>query len=334
MTKFFQSLLLVTALSLPSFAQQTTIKSAADRGSNIETSKEDMKRVADAKLYVGTRAQAINYLGLNEEETTGFSPLYEGYVRLKKDIEKRRARLIAEYKDEMAEDDTAKDEENETADFIENYMEIDIAQMELKKDMFDRFEDVIGAQRALDFFAMEDMFAARAKRKMILEALPTMRIYVPVTFTYDEPMADFSNWKRVNINGRVDISHDFTYTGLEKLLGAVEAMAKTEGINVANFEGTKNQIMMKAEKLKENWKSLKHADLAREAFTMTASLLSEVANDSRFEQRDAWFSKLNTTAKSIKPEQKLTAQADTVYKFFDTAEMIVNDLVNQTSKMK
>lgn len=47
-----------------------------------------------------------------------------------------------------------------------------------------------------------------------------------------------------------------------------------------------------------------------------------------------WLSKLNTTAKMIDPKQKLTDQASTVYTFFNTAEAIVNDLVDQANASK
>ncbi|TXF87851.1 hypothetical protein FUA23_16970 [Neolewinella aurantiaca] len=333
MTKFFQMLLLVTALSLPAFGQQVT-KKAVNRSSSLETKSEDVDRYVEAKLYVGTRSQAVKALNLTEEETMGFTPIYEDYVKERKEIDMRRKALIEEYRDEMKEDDTARDEENETADFIENFWELDIDMMRLKKNMFDRFEDVMGSQRALDFFTMEDMFTARAKRSMIREAMPSMRIYVPVNVSYEQPLNNFSDWKKINIDGEVGLSHDFTYNGLEKLLTAAESMTTAEGIEVENFDTRKKEIMMKAENLKQNWKSLKHADMAREAFTMTADVLGEVARDSRFEARTPWIEKLSNTAEMIKPDVKLTDQANTVYTFFDTAEMIVNDLVKQANDMK
>lgn len=334
MKKFITTLALAAAISVPAFAQQTTTKKVVDRGSNIEATAEDYGNIIDSRIYVDTRAQAIRTLGLGEKQMELFTPIYLDYTRAKEALEERRMDLVREYREEMAEDDTISDEENETADFIENYWELDIDYMEMKKDFFDRFEDAITSRKALDFFAMEDMFNARANRKLVMELLPTYKILVPVSISYQDELDDYRNWNSVNIEGKVGLDHNYTYNGLTKLLTVAEKMAITEGVSINDFAERKQMIMDKAEMMKKDWKSLNHADLAREAFTMTADLLKDVATDSRFTADEADISKLRTVAESVKPAVKLTDQASTVYRFFDVSEDIVNGLVKQANNMK
>lgn len=334
MKKFITTLALAAAISVPAIAQQTTTMKAADRGSNIEATTEDYNKIIDSKLYVESRAQAIRALMLDEKQIEDFTPIFQDYTRRKAALEERRMKLVKEYEDEMAEDDTAKDEMNETGDFIENYWEIDIAYMELKKDMFDRFEDVITPTKALDFFAMEDMINSRANRKLMTEMLPTYGVLVPVPVSYEWELNDYRNWNSINIDGKVGLDHNFTYNGLSKLLSVAEKMASAEGISVNNFAERKQMIMQKAEMMKTNWKSLNHADYAREAFTMTSDLMKEISMDSRFTANKMELSELNTVAESIRPSVKLTDQATNVYRFFNTAENIVNGLVNQANNIK
>ena len=338
MTKLFSTLALLAALTVSAFAQDTpTLYPFTDRAS--EPTEADVKRVMEGKLYVIARANAINLLGLNAEEIEDFDYIFKGYTKYRNQLNARRANLVKNYKEEMAEDDSAEDEENETADFIENFWEIDIAQMELKKDYFDKLEDKIGVQRALQFFAYEDMLMARAKRQVVRETLadmlPEMLILIPVQpVSYQSDLNAFSNWKKINIDGKVGLDHNFTYNGLEKLLTAAESMTKAEGISVTDFQNKKQQIMNTAGKLKENWKSLTHADLARQSFTMTADVLGQIAMNDRFSNTDMWVNKLKTQAKAINPDVKLTDQASKVYTFFDTAEKLVNNLVSQANSAK
>lgn len=334
MKKLFSTLLLLATICLPAMAQETTNK-ATNRGSNVEeATQEDYQQIMDSKVFVAVRAQAVNSLNLSEEQTSDFTPLLMEYTKRKEDLAQRRVRLVEKYADEMSEDDRIKDEMNETGDFIENYWEVDIAEMELKKDFFDRMEDVITPTKALRFFANEEMYNRRAKRNLLVEKLPEMYILFPNPVTYQFELDDFREWKRLNIDGMVALDHQFTANGLTKLLNAAEAMAQTEGISVDNFASRKADVMTKTEMLKQNWKSLKHADYARQAFVSTADILAEIANDSRFETKAEWLSKLNSTAKMINPDKKLTDQASTVYTFFNTAEAIVNDLVAQANKTK
>ncbi len=333
MKKFFAMLLLFSALSLTTYAQEMT-KKATDRGSNVEVTAEDYDRMMEKQVFVAARAQAINSLNLTEKETKEFTTILMAYTNAKERLMERRRSLVEAYADEMKEDDTAKDEMNETGDFIENYWEIDIAEMEMRKDYFDRLEDAITPMKALRFFANEDMYNRRAKRTLLMERMPKLTFLVPSYVTYQYEIDDFNNWNRVNIDGKVGLDHQFTSTGLQKLLNTAEAMTYAEGIDVKDFAAKKEKVAMLANKLTEDWKSLQHADYARKAFVSTAEILNAIAKDARFNEPTAWLSKLKTTAEMIDPDKKLTDQASTVYTYFSTAESIVNELAKQLNEAK
>lgn len=330
MKKFITTIALAAAVSVPSFAQQEIVKPMNNRANAVEET-EGYERMLKAKYNIELRKVAGEALELTEEQMSDFTPILMDYLRAKEDLMERRNKLVSKYKSEMKEDDTIKDEMNETGDFIENYWEADIAEMELKKDYFDRFEDAITPTKAIRFFTIEQMFQDRIQRTMLIERLPEMIFLEPVTYSYDVDIKDFAKWKKVNIDGKVGLDHEFTYTGLEKLLKAAESMVVAEGIFVPDFTAKKTAIMEKATMLKTDWKSTKHADHARDAFQHTAKVLAEIASNERFDVSDAWVTNLEAKANMIEDKTLLTDQASTVYSFFDTAEAIVNELVAQAN---
>lgn len=334
MTKLFSTLALMLALTFTLGAQDTpTMYPFTDRSS--EPTEEEMQRLVKNKVFINHRAAAIDFLSLSEKEIQDFDPLFKEYISYANKLQARRADLIAEFRDEMSEDNSPKSIENETADFIEDFWEVDIKQMELKKDYFDKLEDRIGSRKALQLFAYEDMLMNRARRKLVMDMLPDMPsvlMLVPTgSVSYQSEIDDYRNWTKVNIDGKVSLGHEFTRTGLEKLLNAAEAMTKAEGITVANFAGKKKMIMDDAAKLQKNWRSLTHADLAKDAFQATTDIFAEITKDSRFSGFDQHISSLRKQANSINDDVKLTDQANKVYGFFDTAEKIVNRLVAQAN---
>lgn len=338
MKKLLSAIALTIALAAPTFAQTERVNPVVNRANDVSnytnSFSEEYQKVIRAQYEINFRGLAIEALNLNEEEAIKFTPIFFSYMEGKQALNEDREDLVSEYQREMSEDNSPESAENETADFIENYWESDIDEMELKKDYFDRLEDEIGTERALKFFDLENMYSNRLKRISLLESLPMQPVlYVlePISYSYKMEMDDYNNWNKIYIDGQVALDHEFTYDGLTKLLTAAEAMASAEGISVNNLSNRKAMIMNKAEQLKVNWRSLKHANLAREAFTETASILQEIAHDDRFKTSSAWIDKLDNAAKSIKPNVKLTDQGTAVNDFFDTAQYIINNLVDQAN---
>lgn len=335
MTKYFMTLVLALACALTLTAQTTpNVRTMANTGSDVDYS-QGYEKMINNMYKVEMRKIAIEALDLEEgKQTSDFTRLYMNYMREKDNLMERRKRLIRRYNKEMAEDDREEDEREETADFIENFLEENINELELQKDYFDDLEDKIGYEKALQFLAMEDMFAQRARRKMVMDMLPDMVMLVPVRSSYQATLNDYNNWNRLRINGEVSLGHEYTKNGLTKLWNAAEQMTRSEGISVANFSQKKQKVMALADKMQENWKSLTHADMAREAFQITANTLGEIARDSRFNVSEQWINKLSQQARAINKDKKLTDQGPAVDGFFNTAQYIVNDLAEQANAVR
>lgn len=333
MKKLLTTLALAAAVSMPSYAQIASPKviPVADRGNEI-SQEEGYKRMLKAQYRMELRALAGSALNMSSEEIEAFTPIFTEYMRGKSSLVERRDNLVKEYQEEMAEDDRPEDEAEETGDFIENYLEVDIADMELQKDYFDRFEDIIGYEKALRFFDLERMFQDRINRSVIMRELPTLYMLeaIPVS-AYNYEVEDFRNWKKINIDGVVTINHEFTANGLTKLLNLAEKMTRYEGIDLQDFDMRKQKVMEKAGQLQANWRDTNHADYAREAFTETAEIIRDLAESGRFITRTEWLGKLDRQAQDINPDRLLTEQAPAVRMYFDTAEKIVNDLVDQVN---
>ena len=294
-----------------------------------EVTAEDYERLVDAAFKVDFRAFVIQQLDLSVAETEAFTPLYLEYMEQKAQILDRRAHLVAEFRDEMKEDNSLSSEREETAEFIENYWETDIAATELKKDFFDKMEDEIPYEKAIAFFNLEDAVRSRIQRMQLVDVIPmSYTVIEPIAATYYVEIDDYNQWA-MTINGNVAMGHEYTHDGLTKLTKAVDAMAAAEGIYVANWKEKKQNIMEWADKLTKNWKSTEHADMTRKAFMTLNEVFKDVTNDPRFTGTKKWVSKLDATARKIDPSVLMTDQADHVTTYFDQAQSLVNELARQ-----
>ena len=92
------------ALTTTSFGQKATTTTTKS------PTASDYERIIAANYEVEFRKLAIETLDLTEKETEAFTPIYLAYMNEKSELMERRQKLVDEYKDEMAEDDTAEDE--------------------------------------------------------------------------------------------------------------------------------------------------------------------------------------------------------------------------------
>jgi len=299
--------------------------------SDDEVSAQDYERIIKNTFEVEFRELAVEVLGLDEQTIEEFTPIYLDYMEEKAEIMKERTALIKEHKDEMSEDQSAANVDDETADFVENYMEIDIDEMQLEKNYYDKFEDIMTYKQAMRFFELEEGFRSRIARAQLVEYVPVMVELEPVFVAYELEKKDFNNWKDINIDGRVGLDHNFTHDGLTKLLDYAAAMVEGEGIYVKNFDQRRKKVMKKADQMRKNWKADDHAAMARETFVMTANLLRDIHNNSGLEIPENLSIELLEEAKQINPNILYVKQRDQVYNFFDKAEKVINRLTTQAA---
>ena len=324
---------------------------AFSQNSPNQPTQEDYERMIRVAENIEFREYVIETLGLTSNQIEAFDPLYREYMRSKNELAKKRFSLLDEYVDEMKEDDSVANEEDDTGDFIENYWEVEIAEMELKKDYFDRMEDKIGVDNAFGFFMLEDNAENTVQKRIIERRYIPVYIEVekkspstgstnktpdekkimkqPIDPQYKADIDAFSNWVKSG-KGKVDLDHQYTHDGLNSLVAAITALSSACPAKV-DFTNQKKQILHKADKLQENRYSDKHADYAREAFIMAADMLKTVQQKGDFSAAAYAVAEVHDAARKINPDKLMTPQAEHIYAFFQKSQLAINSMANSIS---
>jgi len=293
---------------------------------NEEVSAETYERMIRNAYEVDLRALAINTLNLTEEQIIDFTPVYMDYMEEQAELMEDRREMIEKYKEELAEDDSEEDKNEERAEFIEDYWQIDIDEMQVKNNYFDKLEDLIPYEKAMRFFDIEAAFQSRIARAQLVEAMPVMIELEPIKIAYETEKEDFDNWKTINVDGEVSLDHQYTHDGLKKLVNYAGSMTMMEGIEIDNFEQRKSDIISLAKDLTQNWTSTEHADKAKKAFEHTAELIADIKKEADVQLSNNQIKHLKEAASAINPSQLMTNQKDKVYAFFDHAQKAMNSL--------
>ena len=135
-------------------------------------SKSDYERMMEKRLEVNFRNYAIKSLSLSETEINAFDDIYFEYMNDKDDIIDSKYSLLDDYA--ASADAKNKVAGETTADFIENYWETEIDEMQIEKDYFDLLEDEIGVTKATNFFLLEDAVQNRMKNRIYANNMPVL----------------------------------------------------------------------------------------------------------------------------------------------------------------
>lgn len=141
---------------------------------NSEATMEDYERYIDQRLEMNFRLNAMKSIELTPEEINAFNPVFDNYIAAKDRLSEKKFNILEEYAEEMEEEDDADDQAEETSDFIEDYWEAEIAEMELKKDYYDILENKIPYQKAIDFFLYEETVENGMKYDILSSKMPTI----------------------------------------------------------------------------------------------------------------------------------------------------------------
>ncbi|GAB5566184.1 MAG: hypothetical protein Wins2KO_32470 [Winogradskyella sp.] len=153
---------------------------------NEMTTTEKYDKYFEAKAEMDFRNYILEALDLNSDEIKAIDPLLRDYLNERVDLSENKINLVEDYQEEMKEDDRVADEREETSDFIEEYWEASIAEIELKKNYFDRFEDVIAYEKALAFFMLEDEVQYQILKKSLIQVQPWI-------LKFDTYFSDYNN---------------------------------------------------------------------------------------------------------------------------------------------
>lgn len=355
-------ILLLVAFGLTALPAQVN-PATAER----DISAQDYERMIENLFKVQFRAFVIEKLGLSEEQTERFTPIYLEYMEAKANLAGKRMNLVEEYQEEMREDDSPEDEKEETADFIENYWEVDIDEMELRKDYFDRLEDAISYRNAMQFFLMEDQINRMMRRQDLTQVVPNVKMIplpgsqqqnnmaetkpqapsmpndrMPINRTDDGMNNQRNNantgtqprsttGKYITIDGTIDYSHSHTRDALNKLANAAEALATARNISIDNWASTKQQILQKADHITKNWRALDHADRTKEAFMLLNDTYTDIHQKGNFTGVESYLQAMKSATSAIDVDVWFTRQPEHFKRYFENAEMLVNEMANQAN---
>ncbi|MFK7933225.1 MAG: hypothetical protein AB8G22_06920 [Saprospiraceae bacterium] len=164
MKKLFAIFMSLTFLGWTATAQNNTTTRTA--------TLNEYQRYIDARLDMDFRNMALETLNFSSEEIKEFDPLFIKYTQRKDDLAKKRMDLLEDFREELAEDDSVENENEDRADFIEDYWEIDIAEQELKKEFFDDLEDEIPVNKAIEFTLLDEAIERRITNNTLGEMIP------------------------------------------------------------------------------------------------------------------------------------------------------------------
>ena len=308
--------------------QANTTMTVKPMPSSANASAEDYSKYIDGRLKMDFRNETIKALGLTNDEITKFDPFLRNYMAQKEALLGKRMDLLEDFREEMAEDDSVENEEEDKADFTEDYWEIEIAEMELRKDQFDILEDLIDKDKAAKFFFWEDAIENRIAMNVLLSMMPTLgsinyiesKEIAPVkapektlkkgtlSLATKTSIENFDKWVNMN-KGKVDVSHDYSSNGLKALVGVIENLKIDMKTDIPNFTTKTQMIKDNAHEITVDYTSLDHADMIKEAFVAIADIMNYF--ESGTEMRNA--------ANSIDVDKMTTKQANKIYRFFDAA---------------
>lgn len=338
---------------------KSTNKELAKMTANgLEKNSKDYRRYIESKIKLDFRNESIKVLDLNKEEIIAFDPIFRNYMIEREMLLEQKMNLLDDIREELKEDDSPKNEEEDIADFIEDYWEVEIDEMQLRKNYFDILEDKIPANKAIKFFLWEDAVQNRVKRNVLESMMPSMIILkklpnkhaaldkktkkslgetrgqVPTTIILDtvaievfvfsdstiEYVEKFNQWVRKN-RGDVDLSHDYTSTGLKALLDAMEALKSDLAVEINDFDRHREVILDVSNEITIDPMKTNHADKTRKAFMKSALILEEMNPNS--------LGELNAIANDLDPDKLMTHQAATIYKFFDEASEELREITKK-----
>jgi len=120
-------------------------------------------------------------------------------------------------------------------------------------------------------------------------------------------------------------SHDYTADGLRRLAAALSAVLQFEPETGASQRMQIESLYRRAEELQRDSMSLKHAELARSAFT-TAEEVSRWLQERNAPTAAEEVEALHVSASTLDPNVPLLQQISEVERCFDRAEMVLRTL--------
>ena len=360
LTKLMSFTLMLCLAATTAFTQAATTTNATMTTTNTATTEveaEDYERLLDAYLTVTFREYAYESLDLTSEEIIALDPVYLAYMKEKDELHDKRVDLIKEYAEEIADDDMEEEMAEEAPDMIETFFEINSDVDELRKNYFDRMEDVIPYEKAFAFFLIEQDVENRLMRERLISLVPVVveiendgrEMGMNMTGSeWESPEIEIEReweaksgstaatemdhqhmWSKnnhVSVDGKVALDHQFTYNGLLEVTNTIKAAASAVDADIDDLDDRTQMIMDKAAEMQVDPYEDTHADKARVAFIAVAELVADLSEAEEVEMPEEEVEQLRIFAERIDPEILYMDQATRTYVFFTQAEKVLNEM--------
>ncbi|RYE29799.1 MAG: hypothetical protein EOP42_13585 [Sphingobacteriaceae bacterium] len=130
---------------------------------------------------------------------------------------------------------------------------------------------------------------------------------------------DYGNWSASLAGKKMDVDHELTQTGLNKIANILDLMSANQNNNTVHADISR--IYGLADSITYNWKSGKHADMIKLAFAKTTDVMSAL----QLKQKPAFAKEINVLKLKVK-------QIDTDTLTLNQRDQ-VKDVFNQTASV-
>lgn len=319
-----KKILLLSFLSLFLLAQtegQDLIKAPAkDYYEAVDASTYD--QFLDNYLRVQFRSFAYEILDLSKEEIIATDPIFMDYLKAKNELFERRLALVKDMKSAnyKMENDTFSQ-----GDFLEAYWETSIQEQNLRKEYFNRLREAIPYAKAFQFFLLEESLQGKAEEDQISGWLADIPKWNQARQMYRSTLARYNRWMH-SLDGGVNVTHDYTYEGLEKLTQTIEAIVIVNHLDIDRLYQRTDHVMELASSLQSPDNVDQHALIARQAFVEVAQLVQDITQHKGLRLNEHAANLLLQSAKQIDPEILYIEQAGYAYNFFQEAQQLLNNM--------
>lgn len=283
---------------------------------------ETYDQFLDNYLRIQFRSFAYEILDLSKEEIIATDPIFMDYIKAKNKLFDRRLSLVNDMKSQ-AESSTT--DTYSKGDFLEAYWENSIQEQNLRKEYFNKLREVIPYAKAFQFFLLEENLQGKAEEDQVSGWLADIPQWNQGRQMYSRTLARYNRWMH-NLDGGVNVTHDYTYEGLEKLTQTIEAIVIVNHLDIDRLYQRTDKIMALGNSLQSAENVDQHALIARKAFVEVAKLVEDITQHPGLKLNEHAAKLLRKSAEQIDPEILYIEQAGYTYNFFQEAQQLLNDM--------
>lgn len=137
-------------------------------------SQKDYQRYIDKRLEMDFRLASIDAMELTSAEINRFNPIFDRYILEKETLTEKKFTRLDAYKKELIIEDNKAERAEESADYIEDYWGIEIAEMKLKENYYEIMEHSIPYNKAIQFFLFEEVLENQIMYDILVINMPTL----------------------------------------------------------------------------------------------------------------------------------------------------------------